>query len=746
MKQIAKTLNSFFLPVLLFTCISVQSSTLFRQFSPFNTVSGIVSDGSNLWIATSGGAVKYTLASGAKKVYTDLNDLPDLNLVGAVQDRSGIVWFGSNEGYLVRLDPATESFTSFNALAIAGWPITCMLYFKDNIFIGTQNGLSIFSIEKSFIQNVKSIGTFTSVYISALRSYGDTLALVTDDGIAYCVSKDVALTIFSDPTLWTCIKADNTLGIIHGNDSLKASGYKVLEIGTTVWQYGVGNFLLKNGSMAGMFSSPVTCLLPLDNNSFVIGTQSSFFWIYNGSKSSYSQITVDGPAGSNIGGIGGCVLDRSGLLWYIPQDPTSGFGWFDGTAWQKINYQTNPDVGNMGAGMLTAKNTIMATMKNDIWVSTYAYGEKWLNRENGTWTSYIDPYGALPYVNAGNPFPPPYNPSPLTRYYPDTTGWWTMVSGVCEDSLGYIWVANYQPYTNPILNLRKPRENTWRSFSYGDTTYNLLSKYTGPVAANGGKTNQRQYIYLGYVHNEAQNGGGLSVLSYSSSDDPMTATVSCVSSDDRHTYPVSDIAVVNDTLVWLACGDGIYRMAQNDPNTIRKITTITSSDGFYAVAAGYGGRVVFCKDRDLFSYGDGDTTVTRLTSTGKLGASVNSIVLDKKNSVYWIASNKGLFRFETGDSTVATAGHSIDVYPNPVSRQRLKNGQGVRFRGLDFSNSTVRIFDAGGMLVTSISAQNRIGFWNGANQSGKVVVPGIYFYQAAVGNGKYAKGRIFVIP
>jgi streptogramin lyase len=730
--------------LILATCFIAQSSSLFRQFSSFKTVGGVVSDGTNLWIATSGGAVKYNPASGAKKVFADLADLPDLDLVGAAQDNSGDVWFGSAEGYLIKLHPATESFTTFNALAATGWPITCLLYFEGNIFIGSSNGLSIFSIDKGSMQNVKLFGTFTSVDVSALRSYGDTLALITSDGIAYCVVHDVGSTIFSDPSLWNCVPAPGALGIIHANDSLRGTNAWILQTGSVTWQFGLYGDLLINGTKAASFPSPVTCVLQFNANSFVAGTEASYFWIYDGTKMNYTQITVDGPSDSRIES---CVMDQSGNLWYVPFSMGDGVGRFDGSSWAQLTYKTNPDLGSMGSGMLTGKNSIMATSKNDIWVSTYAYGVKWLNRETGAWTSFEDPYGAQPHVNLLNPKPPVYVPSPLTRFSPDTVGgWWTLISGSCEDSLGYIWVANYVPYTGgAILNVRKPRENTWRSFTFGDSTYKLLSPYTGPVAANVDKTNGIQYIYLGYVHNEAQTGGGLSVLSYSSSADPTKAPVSCL--NGTITVSVSDIAVANDTLVWIAGGDGIYKMTRNDPSTISKIARIISSDGLMAVAAGYDGRAVFCKDRDLYSYKDGDTTLTQVTNTAKLGASVNSIFLDKKNSVYWVGSNKGLFRFDTGDSTVATAGHTVDVYPNPVSSMRLRSGHAVKFAGLDFSNPTVRIFDAGGALVTSISEHNtKVVSWSGANLSGRIVIPGIYFYQAAVGNGKYAKGRIFVIP
>jgi hypothetical protein len=716
---------------------NAHSSSILKQFSSPTSIGGIVSDGSNLWIATSGGAVKYTLASGSKKVYSDLSDLPDLNLVAVVRDGAGDVWYGSAEGYLIRFHPATETFTTFNALASTGWTITCMQFFKDNIFIGSANGLSIFSIPKASVQNVGLFGTFTSTDVSALRSYGDTIALVTSDGIAYCVIGNMQTTILSDPSLWTCVPAAGSLGIIRANDSLEGSNFKILEIGSTVWQYGTSGSLLRNGVQVASFPSSVSCVLQLDNNAFAAGTDASYFWVCNAATKAATQIPLDGPVESDIGG---CILDRSNLLWYVPQDPSNGIGCFNGSTWTKITTASNPSLSYLasGGGPAGTKNCIVATTKNDIWVTSYAGGLKWFDRDNSAWSSYIDPKS--PYYTL---------PSPLARYDSDSTLWWTLISGACEDSLGYIWVANYLPYTGSILNARKPRENTWRTFSFGDTTYNFLSRYAGPVVANRDHANQREVIYLGYLHNEALVGGGLSVLSYYSSPsaDPMTAPITCISTNDQHIVSVNDIAVANDTLVWLACGDGIYKMTNNDPNSITKVSQITSTDGLFAVTVGYGGRAVFCKDRDLFSYADGDSAPMRLTTTGNLGTPVNRILLDKKNNVYWVASHKGLFRFDTGDSTAVVGGGAIDVYPNPVSCMRLKSGHVVRFSGVDPANPTVRIFDAGGALVRSISEINtRIVAWNGANQSGTVIVPGIYFYQASSGKGKNAKGKIFVIP
>jgi streptogramin lyase len=734
------------LSIALLTTFNAHASTIMKQFSSLKGVGGIVSDGSNLWVATSGGAVKYTLASGAKKVFANLSDLPDLNLVGAVRDGAGDIWFGSAEGYLTRLHPATETFTSFNALAATGWPITCMLFFKDYIFIGSVNGLSIFSIEKTSAQNVHLFGAFSSVNVTALRSYSDTLALMTDDGIAYCVVDNARTTLFSDPNKWTTVPTAGAVGIIHRNNGLVPYGRKVLEIGSTVWEYGGTTDLVKDGVVAAGFPSPVSCLQMLDNNSFVVGTESSFFWIYNPSTVAYTQIELDGPSDSKIDG---CALDQTGMLWFVPQDPTTGIGFFNGTTWAKFSSSTDPALGYMASGVFGTKTSIIATTKNDIWMSTFAGGLIWLDRENGKWSSFEDPYEAQPHSNAANPNPPPWIESPLVRFGSDTaSAWWTLISGVCEDSLGYIWVANSAAYNGAILHVRKPRDNVWRSFNINDSSVSFKSLYTGPIAAGRNMATGKQYVYLGYRNFNNLTGEGLTILSYGLQENPLTATINFAQTSSLQQIAVTDIAVANDTLVWIAATEGIYRITRNDPATLTKIDKITSSDPFFTVAAGYDGKAVFCKDRDIYTFSDGDTTLTRLTTSGKFGASVNKISLDTKNGVYWIASKKGLFRFDSGDSTSAIAGTgSIDVYPNPISRKQLSNGHLIRFAGLNNTDPRVRIFDAGGTLVNSLSEKNtKLTNWNGANQSGRIVIPGVYFYQARAGNGKHCRGKIFILP
>src|SRR5271157_1054598 len=94
--------------------IPVHAGTILKQFGSFKAVNAIVPAGNMLWLATSGGVVRYDRTSGATKVYSDISDIPDLNITAAAIDNTQDLWFGTGNGFLLRCHPQTETFTSFN--------------------------------------------------------------------------------------------------------------------------------------------------------------------------------------------------------------------------------------------------------------------------------------------------------------------------------------------------------------------------------------------------------------------------------------------------------------------------------------------------------------------------------------------------------------------------------------------------------------------------------------------------------
>ena len=746
--------NKPFRPSLYAICILVISlalipsnaGTILKQFASFKAVNAIIKNGNMLWLATSGGVVRFDKTNGAIKTYTEMSDLPDLNLTAAVQDASGDLWFGSADGYLIKLHPQTETFTSYNALAATGWNIECMRRFTDYLLIGTSKGLSIFSIRGKTFQNVKKFNSFSSVDVSAIHVFGDTIAVVTADGIAYDTS-NIQTTNFSDPGIWTTIPGKNFLGIISQSGALTPTTCKIQQFGNdSVWKFGgsdASTQLFFNDQPLNSFPSPVTCVLPLGNSGYAVGTQNSYWYLCILSPASFNQVLINGPAASDIKS---CAVDQNGMLWFVPSDLSNGIGSYDGKTWSALTMDNTPGIGTLEPCPPQYKNSITVTSKNDIWVGTFADGVKWYNRVTASWASYQDSAdpgrGAL---------------TPITRYanviVNDTVkSYWSLISGTCEDSLGNIWIANQKAYNGNILHVRKARDNNvWRSFNLSDSNLRFILSYTSLVTANQNKLLNRQYIYLGYLKQEDLTaGGGMSILTYNSTDDPLSpSTVVTGDPTQKLNISITGFAVVNDTLVWVSAEDGIYQVTNNKTSSMTKIDKITSNELFSTIALGMDGRPVFCKDNDIYSYNDADSTLTNITNCGAFRSSVEWIHLDKNKNCFWIASKKGLYRLETGSGPLqlGTAGSSINVFPNPVSRTSLKNKHGIKFTTLNTQDPRVRIYDAAGALVRILTDKNTgIIVWDGANNSGRTIIPGTYFYLAKAENGKTCKGKIFVIP
>ncbi|HUI91830.1 MAG TPA: T9SS type A sorting domain-containing protein [Chitinivibrionales bacterium] len=738
-----------------------HSGIILKQFASFKAVNAIIDGGSVLWLATSGGVVRYDKSSKTMKTYTEMSDLPDLNLTAGEKDASGDLWFGSADGYLVNLHPQTGAFTSFNALQATGWNIECIFRSGNSLFIGTSKGLSVFSLTQKNFQNVKKFGSFSSTDVSAIHVFGDTIAIVSTDGVATAVIPDIKTANFSDPSIWTCNSGSGILGIIKQADTLVFANEKISQIGATTWQYGgvdtvvIGGKpyylpsgrLFANSGLAHQFPSPVTCVEPFTGPWVVVGTQYSYFFLLNTATGEVVNNAISGPVASVINA---CAVDQNGMLWYVPSDLTNGIGGFDGKTWNAVTMDNTPSIGRLEACPPQYKNSITVTSKNDLWVGTFADGVKWYDRSQNTWASYQD--SADP--NRGVL-------TPIARYAnvldPNgiVTSYWSLISGTCEDSLGNIWIANQKAYNGNILHVRKPRDNSiWRSFNLADSSLGFWTSYTGLVAANRNKQENKQYIYLGYNKKEDFTGGGMTILSYNSSDDPTSPSTQITTdhfgkSSSGTSIMIQGFAVANDTLVWISAEDGIYHVTNNKTSNLTKIDKITSSSLFSAITLGMDGKPVFCKDNDIYSYSDPDSTLTNLTNCGCFTAAVKWIYLDKNKNAFWIASDIGLYRLETGSGPLApgASGSSVTVFPNPVSRTTLKNRHTIKFTALNPLAPRVRIYDASGTLVRVLSDQNTsIIIWDGTNNAGSIIIPGTYFYQAAAANGKSCRGKFLVIP
>jgi len=129
-------------------------------------------------------------------------------------------------------------------------------------------------------------------------------------------------------------------------------------------------------------------------------------------------------------------------------------------------------------------------------------------------------------------------------------------------------------------------------------------------------------------------------------------------------------------------------------------------------------------------------------SDGLLSDQLGSLAYDASEGRIWVASSKGLNSLQTGSRVLSASQTSnLKVYPNPF---RIIHDK-VIFENL-LPNSRISIFSEGGILIKQSKSSEIMGwqwFWDGTDQRRNKVSPGIYYYAVQTGN-KAHKGHIIV--
>jgi hypothetical protein len=225
--------------------------------------------------------------------------------------------------------------------------------------------------------------------------------------------------------------------------------------------------------------------------------------------------------------------------------------------------------------------------------------------------------------------------------------------------------------------------------------------------------------------------------------------------------PNTDFKTVPNTSnldIWalVAHGDSIWVLTDHDLRRISRTTGRLAGSslstpagrplGMRLMDVAPNGDVFVGSEEGVRWYRGGGTSQDFTTANSPLASNdVRAIAVDRRTGVVWFGTAEGLNRFDPGyqpPSLPVGVEDSLRVYPNPATL----TGAGLQLRLVGASAGySGGIYDLRGRLLHRFStAHEGQIFWDGRDDDGVQVRPGIYFVRAE-GGGRVARARFALL-
>ncbi len=704
----------------------------------------------------------------------------------ALEADSASIWLASVEAGLLRFDPATTRFEFFNRLPnqLISNELTALAFDgSGRLWVGTlASGVSVRSADGASWRLVSRLDQLPSDSVTALAPDGDNLWIGTRAGLAF----------------WNG-SGDGSVDAFWPNEDEApfASNFvnDVVVVDTTVWVATAAGVYRNSAVRAGSWTAVNAGLPSLDVRSLGALADTLFAvsagQVYRGGETgSWSDAAIPSPAarlrgqrGRLLASSAGGIFRREGAGWLfmphlrppgVPPGPggvvlvdRDGVAWSanPGGLWRNVsvtepdslywrNYVPNAPVGNNFVNVLVDGDRIYATVDGtgvtrfdgatwtnwtapcpgcpDGFLNPYqgvgglvdAGGRKWI----GFWSSVLERFddrGPAPVFT--HLWPQPADPESLKH----TWSWAT-----CVDSSRRVWIGNDTPslgFIEPIgLDLYSP-----------DT---FVANYqTNNSALRGNQiraltVDRFGNVWVGYA------GKGVDVFNAATGPTPGNINVVIAESD-----PFPDVfgLVANGDDLWvmttatlerwsILTGQRVFEArlpaAPANKLAVHPLDVDARGDAWVATQ---GGLYRYLRDRS-------DSTLYTKANYPLVGDEVRGVVADRARDALWIATTTGLNRFEpryAPPPPPPLPSLAVTLFPNPA---RLTEG-GIRLRLLGNASSYVgAIYDLRGRRVRRFATSQGGTLWDGRDDEGHRVAPGVYFVRVEAG-GRVAKARVVLL-
>jgi ligand-binding sensor domain-containing protein len=680
------------------------------------------------------------------------------HLTSVTYDRIGRLWVGTFASGVSRLTADETTWELVNAFdGLPSDSVTTITVAGDTLWIGTRRGIALWDGRQVLGSlpdgNTLSFDTtFVSPAITGVEQMGDTLWLSTPRGVGFArVSANLSdwrkanaglpttavdhlasdgHTLYAqangfvyrwepDSTKWLSI---GFIGIVHSLES--ENGTVLVSTESGVWYHRSDNplFILIQNSPASVPTGgddPEVSMDPATGRLFAAGrstldtsnVRQPRLWIQPDTNGAWTPYTPPGPPGNTY-----CNIVIEGPRVYAATR-NEGIGRWDGSswfAWLPVACLNCPDT-------FRIPNEVFA-------MAVDANGHKWV----ACWSSAMER------------FDDSVDPDQFTHLWTAGTGdrRHTLAYGAAADASGGVWFGMDTDNTETVTPLgldyydaTGAHVGTWGPGSPPTSLVRAANIRAVTVDAGG-------RVWIGYAGGATSGVHHLSGFPESGPNDDFV-TVSGTSSFD----------------VWamVAHGDSVWVLTDRDLRRIARSNGRLSGTS-YETPAGRplgmrlmdvapNGEVYVASEEGVRRYRANGTTIDYTDQNSPLASNdVRAIAVDRATGMVWFGTSEGLNRFDPGfvpDAIPPGAEDTLVVFPSPATLTGL--GIQLRLQGVS-AGYTGGIYDLRGRLVHSFATSSRGQvFWNGRDDNGAMVLPGVYFVRAEGAGGRTARTRFVLL-
>jgi len=739
---------SFLVTFLTYSTASAFVIGEWKNYTNTNDVRGFAYSGGYLWVATTGGLVRFDPVTESRRVYTNAEGLGGNFLLSVAADGLGNVWAGADNGTLTKFELSSSRFTVYPMMAPDGraLKLVAILPDSDRLWIGTDIGVALFLIEKNggeMKEIYRRLGTINiETPVRALALFRDSIWAATPQGVAGSFKDHPNLL---DPSAWRSFRRSTNVGLNHEDSYSLLNFQDTLLVGTVrgiyafvsdssrfrrfrpevdsvslitsmtsmadslyaPLQFGLtkitlaGAILLGSDTVEGSRVFPA--LLVTSQNQLFAGTEGKGFARWR--SGFWSIYQPAGPPGNYFDDL---AVDAEGNIWCA--NDRYGASMFDGLNWTLLDPAAFPQI----TGQAWAIDIDQADNK---WYSFWGAGA------SAVWGSNFPPDSVSRYDSTNSPF------RRITSSDPSL-----IVTDAAVDDYGNVWFPNvHLPLgpADPALVVRQPNG----SFVVFDQSDGFVS--SDIVAL---------YPFENHIWIAFKTAGTAAGVA----DFEFGGTVAD-KSDDRLSYynetdnfllsnRVTAIAVDRDSVLWAGTGLGLSRFNADFsifetvplPPPVGQVNSIVVDPRNNKWVGMTNGLVLITHQGEIF----GPFTPE---NSGLVAPLINDMDFDPKTGYLWIGTTGGLSRLSTQvlGETVPPSG--VEALPNPFILKT--GGERVYFRRLPL-DAQVRIYTTAGEEVRRLEETD---FWDGKNAQGKYVASGVYLFLVHVPGQESFTGKLALI-